>query len=89
MPLQPKLLNYANTQILIIGHKDDALEKATIQQREDEKKDKDTPMEEMEKLEHEDELRVEHLKGKQVTFVIFGQPTYADDPEVTILYLRI
>lgn len=65
MPLQPKLLDYVNSQILIIGHKDNAVEKATIQQSEDEKKDKDTPMEEMEKLEHEDEMRVEHLKGKQ------------------------
>lgn len=73
MPLQPKLLDYVNTQILIIGHKDDAVEKATVQQSEDEKKDKDTPMEEMEKLEHEDELRVEHLKGKQVTFLVLGQ----------------
>ncbi len=68
MPLQPKLLNYANTQILIIGHKDNAVEKATVQQGEDETEDKDTPMEEMEKLEHEDEMRVEHLKGKQLTF---------------------
>jgi hypothetical protein len=89
MPLQPKLLDYVNTQILIIGHKDDAVEKATVQQSEDEKKDKDTPMEEMEKLEHEDELRVEHLKGKQVTFLVLGQSIYADDTEVTILYLRI
>jgi len=73
MPLQPKLLDYVNTQILIIGHKDDAVEKATVQQSEDEKKEIDTPMEEMEKLEHEDELRVEHLKGKQVTFLVLGQ----------------
>lgn len=30
----------------------------------DQKHDKDTPQEELEKLEHEDELRVEHLHGK-------------------------
>ena len=64
MPLQPKLLDYTNTQILIIGHKDNPVEKATIPQDEDQGKNKDEPMEEMEKLEHEDELRVEHLKGK-------------------------
>ena len=64
MPLQPKLLDYVNTQILIIGHKDNPIEKATVPQGKDEESDKDTPMEEMEKLEHEDELRVEHLKGR-------------------------
>lgn len=65
MPLEPKLLNYENTQFLIIGHKNHTLEKATEpQDGEDQKADKETPMEELEKLEHEDEIRVEHLKGK-------------------------
>lgn len=65
MPLEPKLLNYENTQFLIIGHKDHALEKAAQPQNgEDQKADKETPMEELEKLEHEDEIRVEHLKGE-------------------------
>ena len=72
MPLEPKLLNYENTQFLIIGHKDHALEKAAEPQdeedqkadKEDQKADKETPMEELEKLEHEDEIRVEHLRGK-------------------------
>lgn len=63
MPLQPKLLDYVNTQFLVIGHAGNGLEKATEQQPVDEKHDKDTPLEEMEKLEQEDELRVEHLKG--------------------------
>ena len=65
-PLQPKLLNYVNTQMLIIGHEGNSVEKATVQQDEDQEKHKDTPMEEIEKLEHEDELRVEHLKGMPV-----------------------
>ena len=65
MPLEPKLLNYENTQFLIIGHKNHALEKtAEPQDGEDQKADKETPMEELEKLEQEDEIRVEHLKGK-------------------------
>lgn len=63
MPLQPKLLDYVNTQFLLIGHASNNLEQATEQQPSDEKQDKDAPLEEMEKLEHEDELRVEHLKG--------------------------
>lgn len=63
MPLIPKMLDYANTQILLIGHDGDGLEKATVEQAEDAKQHKDTPLEEIEKLEHEDEIRIEHLKG--------------------------
>lgn len=63
MPLEPKLLDYENTQFLLIGHKEDSLEKATVPQPDDEKDDKEAPKEELEKLEHEDELRVQHLKG--------------------------
>lgn len=62
MPLQPKLLDYENTQFLLIGHADNSLEKATEQPK-GMKDGEDTPLEEMEKLEHEDEIRVEHLKG--------------------------
>ena len=65
MPLQPKLLNYENTQFLLIGHNDEALEKAAKPEDGDEKKpEKETPLEEMETLEREDEIRVEHLKGE-------------------------
>lgn len=64
MPLQPKHLDYENAQFLVIGSGVEDLSKATDQQAEDGKHEKDTPLEEMEKLEHEDELRVEHLKGR-------------------------
>ena len=64
MPLQPKLLDYENTQFLLIGHGDDALGKATAPQPDDQEKGKEEPKEEMEKLEHEDEMRVENLKGQ-------------------------
>jgi hypothetical protein len=33
---------------------------------------KETPQEEIEKLEHEDELRVEHLKGDDTVFADLG-----------------
>jgi len=62
MPLQPKLLDYKNTQFLLIGEGIGELGKAVEQQAGDEKKE--TPLEEMEKLEHEDEIRVKHLKGR-------------------------
>ena len=74
MPLIPKMLDYANAQVLLIGHEGDGLEKATVEQAEDAKQDKDTPMEEMEKLEHEDELRIEHLKGSDSFSLSFVLP---------------
>ena len=61
--MQPKHLDYSSAQCLIIGEGIGELGKATEQQPGDEKHDKDTPLEEMEKLEHENEIRVEHLKG--------------------------
>ncbi|KAL9040427.1 MAG: hypothetical protein Q9180_001917 [Flavoplaca navasiana] len=72
MPLQPKLLDYENTQFLVIGHNEGALEKATVPQPEDQKENKEEPKEEMEKLEHEDDLRVEHLKGDDSVFEDLG-----------------
>ena len=60
MPLKPELLEYENTQFLLIGHKDDALEKAAQPQQAE---GEETPLEELEKLEEEDEGRVEGLKG--------------------------
>ena len=64
MPLQAKHLDYENAQFLIIGHKDDALAKGVAPQKEDQEQNKDEPKEEMEKLEHEDEIRVKHLEGE-------------------------
>ena len=63
MPLQPKFLDYANAQILLIGHQGNALEKAGNQEPSGEDQGKDKPIEEIEKLEDEDQTRVRHLKG--------------------------
>ena len=67
VPVQPKLLDYENTQILLIGEgADDDVSKALEPSRKDVKHgDKETPQEELEKLEHEDELRVQHLHGER------------------------
>ena len=62
MPLQPKHLDYVNTQFLVIGESQ-GLDKATQPQSQDEKEGKQNPLEEMEQLEGEDEIRVKHLKG--------------------------
>lgn len=72
MPAQPKHLDYANAQFLMIGESLDdshALEATSKDQKSDAK---ETPQEEMEKLEHEDELRVEHLKGDDTVFEDLG-----------------
>jgi len=63
MPAAPKHLDYVNAQVLLIGESLEgghALD-ATKGDENDEKKE--TPAEEMEKLEHEDEIRIQHLKG--------------------------
>lgn len=62
-PMEPAMLDYAGCQFLMIGEGEQGIQNATEQQAGDEKKD-ETPMQEMEKLEGEDELRVEHLNGK-------------------------
>lgn len=85
MPLQPKVLDYVNAQILLIGNAEDGLGKATIPQPEDEKHDKDAPIEEIEKLEHEDELRIEHLKGTSLVFREFPSVAHAPIPPAELL----
>lgn len=72
------MLDYPNAQFLLIGHAGDGLEKATVEQAEDVKQDKATPMEEMEKLEHEDEIRIEHLKGSDLLSLSSTFPVYLD-----------
>lgn len=59
--VKTKYLDYENCQILLIGEK---VEKGVEPTTKDKKHDKDAPKEELEQLEHEDELRVEHLHGK-------------------------
>lgn len=62
--MQPKHLDYVNTQVLFIGEGLGELGKAVEQQDEDAKDKKETPAEELEKLEHEDEVRADNLKGQ-------------------------
>lgn len=72
MPAQPKHLDYANAQVLLIGEDMEnghALEATSKDEKSD---DKETPQEEIEKLEHEDEIRVSHLKGDDTVFADLG-----------------
>jgi uroporphyrinogen-III synthase len=59
--VKPKYLDHEYCQILLIGENTD---KAMEPTKKDKKHDKETPKEEIEQLEHEDELRVQHLKGE-------------------------
>jgi hypothetical protein len=59
--VKPKYLDHEYCQILLIGENTD---KAVEPTKKNEKHDKETPKEEIEQLEHEDELRVQHLKGR-------------------------
>ena len=63
--VKPSYLDYVNCQILLIGEK---IESAVQPTSKDKKNKKETPLEELEQLEHEDELRVEHLNGKSHEF---------------------
>ena len=63
MPLQAGILDYENAQILLIGEQSGEISKAMQPSEKDQKHHKETPLEEMEKLEHEDDIRIQHLKG--------------------------
>ncbi|KAF1916380.1 hypothetical protein BDU57DRAFT_538689 [Ampelomyces quisqualis] len=63
--VKPKYLDHEYCQILLIG---EHLEKGVEPTTKDKKHDKETPKGELEKLEHEDELRVEHLHGDDSVF---------------------
>ncbi len=61
-PLEPKYLDYQNTQFLLIGESHH-YDKAVEQRPKDERQGNAPPEEEMEKLEGENEIRIKHLKG--------------------------
>lgn len=63
MPTQPRHLDYANTNVLLIGESR-GLDKATEVQADDKQNHTDSPLQEMEKLEGEDKIRVKHLEGE-------------------------
>jgi len=65
LPTQPKHLDYSSAQLLLIGEAQGDVGNAVQEQKKDKDDDsKISPNEEMEKLEGEDEQRVEGLKGR-------------------------
>ena len=81
MPAQPKHLEYANAQMLLIGEGHGDVEKAGEEKKEE---GKESVVEEMEKLEEEDAERVQGLKGDDAVFKDLkisheGVPQVADE----------
>ena len=71
-PLQPKHLEYANAQFLLIGEGRDELRKAAAEPGKDEKGNKESAEEEVELLEDEDSHRTGQLKGDDSIFADLG-----------------
>lgn len=68
MPLEPELLDYVNTQFLVIGEGMGNVEKATEEQQKDENDEKkETPAEEVEKLEDEVGLTPNAAEYNEIT----------------------
>ncbi|TVY39659.1 hypothetical protein LOCC1_G006444 [Lachnellula occidentalis] len=73
MPLVPELLGYEGTQILLIGEAMGDMGKSVEEMSKDQRDgEKETPVEEMEKLEEEDHDRVENLKEDDPVFADLG-----------------
>jgi len=72
-PLEPEMLDYTHTQMLLIGEDRGDLEKSVKEMGEDKKDDeKVSPEEEMNQLEKEDHDRVKHLKEDDPVFADLG-----------------
>jgi hypothetical protein len=72
-PLEPEMLDYEHTQVLIIGEGMGVLGKAVDELSKDQKDDsKEKPEEELDQLEEEDHDRVDHLKESDPVFADLG-----------------
>lgn len=78
--VKPKYLDFEYCQILLIGEN---VDKAVEPTKKDQKHDKETPQAELEQLEHEDELRVQHLHGEYISCPILN------DFMLAIVYCRL
>jgi hypothetical protein len=74
--VKPKYLDHEYCQILLIGEDSGKGVEPTTK---NEKHNKETPQEEIDQLEHEDELRVEHLHGKQTVICFYLARSNADE----------
>jgi hypothetical protein len=68
MPPEPKHLDYANAQILLIGEDYESSHNLEANPKDEKAEEKISPEEELTKLEEEDEHRIERLKGDDTIF---------------------
>ncbi|KAI1181567.1 hypothetical protein F5B17DRAFT_270534 [Nemania serpens] len=78
IPSRPRHLDYVNSQVLLIGESS-GIEKATRSSKEDEGESKESPREELEKLEDEDTHRMEALKDDDSTAIFADLGALAKD----------
>ncbi|KAL1590330.1 hypothetical protein WHR41_00611 [Cladosporium halotolerans] len=72
MPAEPKHIDYANAQILMIGESFDGSNNLEANPKDQKDDAKELPEEEIKKLESEDEQRIEHMKGDDTVFADLG-----------------
>lgn len=63
MPLEPDFIEYPNAQILMIGEAQGELGKAATAEPDGKQEHEEQPGQELEKLGHENEERIESLQG--------------------------
>lgn len=78
IPSRPNHLDYDNSQTLLIGESS-GIEKALTPQEEDEKANKDKPLEAMEELEEEDLKRMKHMPGDSSASIYADLKARAED----------
>jgi hypothetical protein len=68
VPVQSKLLDYANAQILLVGHREEINQAKDVKSSEEQKKQEEVEeVEDLEQLAEEDLQRVHNLSGKKIT----------------------
>lgn len=72
VPLEPEFIDYPNAQFLMIGEATDELGKAATAEPDKKEAHEEQPGEELEKLEHENEERIESLKGDETVYEDLG-----------------
>merc|ERR1712187_40186 len=72
VPLEPVFINYPNAQFLMIGEAQDELGKAAIAEPGGKRENQEQPGEELEKLEQENEERIEALQGDATVYQDLG-----------------
>lgn len=78
MPAEPKHIDYANAQILMIGESFDGSNNLEANPKDQKDDAKELPEEEIKKLESEDEQRIEHMKGELLSCPILGSEFVAN-----------